>query len=305
MNVLLTGAARRNFLVHFFRAALGPRGRVIACEANAAAPALAEADEKIIVPEMDHPEYFDVLHSICRRKEVRLIVAVNDLDIAGLAENSSRFREVGAIPLVPTPEIVATCSDKWSAFLWLRKLGITTPLTFPTLESATVALAQGELRFPLLIKPRWGTSSIGVEIIHNQHELRLAYEWGKVQLRRTVVAKMSQADSDHAFIFQQLIAGDEYGMDIVNDLKGRYAATLARRKLAMRGGNTDRAISVVDPRIESLGKLLSGHMGHPGSVDCDVIAGEHGCSVVDINPRLGGGYPFKSSGCLDRLGARS
>jgi carbamoyl-phosphate synthase large subunit len=292
MNVLLTGAARRNFLVHYFRAALGPRGRVIACEANATAPALAEADERIVVPEMDHPDYFDVLVAICLEKDVRLIVAANDLDLAGLARNARRFREVGAIPMVPSPEMVATSSDKWSAFLWLRKLGIATPETFPTLESARAALAHGELRFPLLIKPRWGTSSLGIELVHTERELELAHEWGKIQLGRTVLAKMTQADPDHAFVFQQRVAGDEYGMDVVNDFGGNYAATLARRKLAMRGGNTDRAVSVVEPRLECLGRSLGQHLGHIGSVDCDVIAGEQDCYVIDINPRIGGGYPF-------------
>ena len=58
MNVLLTGAGRRNFLVHYFQAALGARGHVIACDASASAPALVEADERIVVPAMDHPEYF-------------------------------------------------------------------------------------------------------------------------------------------------------------------------------------------------------------------------------------------------------
>jgi|HubBroStandDraft_4_1064222.scaffolds.fasta_scaffold218218_1 carbamoyl-phosphate synthase large subunit len=292
MNVLLTGAARRNFLVHYFRAALGPRGRVIACEANTTAPALAEANEKIVVPEMDHPDYFNVLLSVCREKDVRLIVASNDLDLPGLARNAARFREVGAIAVVPSPEMVATSSDKWSAFLWLRKLGIATPETFLTLESARAALAHEELHFPLLIKPRWGTSSIGVELVHSQRELELAHEWGKIQLRRTVLAKMTQADPDRSFVFQQCVVGDEYGMDVVNDFDGNYAATLARRKLAMRGGNTDRAVSVIEPRLERLGRSLGKHLRHIGSVDCDVIVGERDCYVLDINPRLGGGYPF-------------
>ncbi len=59
MNVLLTCAGRRNYLVEFFQAELAGRGRVIACDTSATAPALAAADEGLIVPSMDDPGYYD------------------------------------------------------------------------------------------------------------------------------------------------------------------------------------------------------------------------------------------------------
>ena len=292
MNILLTGCGRRNFLVHYFQAALGGRGRVIACDASASAPALAEADQKIVVPTMDDPGYFDVLLSICQESRVRLVVSVNDLELSGLARHAPRFHDVGAIPIVASPEIVAICGDKWAAFQWLQAREIPTPETYLTLADARAAIACGALRFPLLIKPRWGTSSIGVELVGDERELELALEWGKVQIRRTILAKMNQADPDRAFIIQERIEGQEYGIDVVNNLNGEYAATLARRKLAMRAGNTDRAISVAEPRIEFLGRTLAQHLRHPGSVDCDVMATDQGCFVLEVNARLGGGYPF-------------
>jgi carbamoyl-phosphate synthase large subunit len=292
MNVLLTGAGRRNFLVHFFREALGRRGRVIACDASANAPAVADADLKIVVPPMDHVDYFDVLLAICREQRVRLIVSVNDLELGGLARRAPHFHGVGTIPIVASPEIVATCNDKWAAFLWLRARTLPTPETYLTLADARTALGRRMSQFPLLIKPRWGTSSIGIERVENERELELAHEWGKIQIRRTILAKMNQADPDHAFVIQEFVAGQEYGIDVVNDLNGKYVATLARRKLAMRSGNTDRAISVTEPRLERLGKALGQHLSHLGSVDCVVMATDKGCFVLDVNPRLGGGYPF-------------
>jgi carbamoyl-phosphate synthase large subunit len=94
------------------------------------------------------------------------------------------------------------------------------------------------------------------------------------------------------FVFQEWLDGQEYGMDIVNDFNGRHVATLARRKLAMRAGNTDRAITVADPALERLGQVLGRRLKHLGSLDCDVIATDGGYLVIDLNPRFGGGYPF-------------
>jgi len=292
MNILLTCAGRRNYLVHFFQNALAGRGQVIACDSSDSAPALYEADQKFIVPEMDQPDYFDVLVSICRKQKVRLLISVNDLELGGLAQRAPRFREAGTIPVIASPQTIATCQDKWATFHFLRSRDIPTPNTYSSPVDARAALSLGAIKFPLFVKPRWGTSSIGVEQVDNDRELTLAHEWGQIQLRRTILARMSQADPDFCLVIQERVDGQEYGMDVVNDLSGRHVCTLARRKLVMRFGNTDRAITVTEPRLERLGQVIGRELAHAGSLDCDVMATERGCLVLDLNPRFGGGYPF-------------
>jgi carbamoyl-phosphate synthase large subunit len=135
-------------------------------------------------------------------------------------------------------------------------------------------------------------SSIGIEQIENERELALAYEWGQIQLKRTILTQMTQADPGRSFVFQERLQGQEHGMDVVNDLQGRHVCTLARRKLGMRSGSTDRAITVTDQKLEHLGMTLGQQLGHLGILDCDVMVTEKGCLVLDLNPRFGGGYPF-------------
>ncbi len=292
MNVLLTCAGRRNFLVRFFRDALAGAGKVLACDASAYAPAFAETAHRFVVPALDHPDYFGVLLNICREQRVRLLVSVNDLELDGLARHAGRFREVGTIAVISAPEVVATCQDKWAAYRWLVKAGLATPTTCLTLADTRQALAAGTMRFPLVIKPRWGSSSIGIERVEDARELELGYEWAKIQVGRSMFATLSKADRERTVLIQQFLQGQEYGIDVVNDLSGRYVSTLARRKLAMRAGNTDRAVTVAEPHLEHLGRQLGERLGHQGSLDCDIMATENGYQVLDLNPRLGGGYPF-------------
>src|SRR5262249_21622695 len=160
----------------------------------------------------------------------------HDHELAGLAERASRFREVGAIPVVSSPEVIATCQDKWAAFQFFTACDIPTPLTYLSLAEAREALVRGVIRFPLLVQPRSGVSSIGIETVENERELLLAHDWGRIQIMRSFLARMSQADPDNCFIFQERLVGEEYGLDVVNDLEGRHACTLARRKLTMRFG---------------------------------------------------------------------
>jgi carbamoyl-phosphate synthase large subunit len=296
MNVLLTCAGRRNYLVRFFQQALGQRGQVLACDSSASAPAFAEADRSFVVPPMDDPDYFDVLLSACREHRVRLLVSVNDLELTGLAQQATRFHDGGTIPVISSPQVIATCQDKWAAYRWLQAADIHTPKTYLSLVDARQALAAGTIAFPLLIKPRWGTSSIGIEYVENERQLELAHEWAKIQVTRTILASMSRAEPDRSVVIQEWLQGQEYGIDVVNDLSARYACTLARRKLVMRAGNTDRAVTVAEPRLEHLGKKLGQRLGHAGSLDCDVMATTAGLAVLDLNPRLGGGYPFSHLG---------
>jgi carbamoyl-phosphate synthase large subunit len=292
MNVLLTCAGRRSYLVQFFQRALGRRGRVIACDSSGSAPALREADQRFIVPKIDHPDYFAELLAICKKHAVRLLFSSNDLELTGLSQQAARFHALGTIPVVASPQAIAICQDKWATFHWLRACGLDTPDTYLSLADAGAAVGQGALAFPLLIKPRFGTSSIGVELVENDRELALAYEWVQVQLRRTILARWPQAEAVGSLVIQPFIQGPEYGMDIVNDLSGRHVCTLARRKLVMRSGNTDRAVTVSEPGLERVGAVIGQNLAHLGSLDCDVIRTERGYSVLDLNPRFGGGYPF-------------
>jgi carbamoyl-phosphate synthase large subunit len=65
-----------------------------------------------------------------------------------------------------------------------------------------------------------------------------------------------------------------------------------RRKLRQRAGQTDRAESVRHEQLEAIGEEIGRHLGHIGLLDCDAIVNASGCYILDINPRIGGGYPF-------------
>ena len=292
MNVLLTCAGRRNYLVECFRTALGGRGLVLACDSSGSAPALAEADRSYVVPTIGRSEYYDTLLSICRDQQVGLLVSVYDLELRELARRAPRFQAGGTLVAISAPETIALCHDKWTTYRFLRSCNIATPATYVSLEAARRALQQNLLSYPLVLKPRWGTSSIGLMYAENERELTLAYAWGRLQVSRSIITQMSGENASDDLVIQECIQGQEYGMDIVNDFEGRHRAVIARRKLAMRAGNTDRAITVSDPLLERIGMLIGEQLQHFGSVDCDVIVRDDECHVLDINPRLGGGYPF-------------
>jgi carbamoyl-phosphate synthase large subunit len=291
VNVLLTCAGRRNYLIQFFRDALGADGRVFAADAAAHAPALCEADEAFVLPLLSDPSYLDRLLAICRERRVDLLIPLNDHELPLIARHHHCFRAIGTLPVISSPAVIETCYDKWRAFTFLEANSIPTARTYRSLATARDALAAGKIAFPLIVKPRWGSGSWGIEYARDDDELTLVY---------ALAAKRYGPDSEPAesactgqsILIQEQLAGEEYGLDVINDLAGRYAGTLAKRKLVMRSGETDRAITVCHAGLARLGERLSGALGHIGNLDCDLFVSDGRCAVLEMNPRFGGGYPF-------------
>lgn len=291
MNVLLTCAGRRNYLVRYFRDALAGEGRVLAADANPDAPALAEADRAFVVPLVSDPNGVTAVVDLCRDEAVDLLVSLNDFELPVLAENRERFVEIGTIPVVASPDVVEACFDKWATVQFLRGIGVDAPATYLSIADARVAIAAGELEFPVVVKPRWGTASIGIDVARDDAELGLLCELGTRRLAKSGLPGRAVRKGP-AVIIQEQLRGDEHGVDIVNDLEGNYVTTFARRKLAMRGGETDRAVTVADPALSEVGARVGAHTRHIGLMDTDVFLQAGRATVLELNPRFGGGYPF-------------
>jgi len=292
MNILITCAGRRNYLVNYFKKALQGNGKVVATDAQLNAPALVDADVAIKVPSIYSEDYIDVLLNICSTHQIRAVLSLNDLELPILATNKDKFAAIGVTVLVSDTEVISICFDKWKTSQFLHENGIRCPKTFLTFQDTLNALEAGEVSFPLVIKPRWGSASIGIEFPESLDELKLAYQLLSVRLEKSILATASKEDISHAIIFQEKLKGQEYGMDILNDLEGNFVAAFPKKKLSMRAGETDKSVSVADERFTVIAKRISTALKHIGNLDCDVFEGEGGLYILELNPRFGGGYPF-------------
>lgn len=292
MNILLTCAGRRNYLVSFFQEALGGRGQVFAADADSDAPALYSADKAFIVPSLNDNNYVDTLLGLCQEHQVRLLVPLHDLELPLLAKQTHRFHELDTLPVVSSPQVVDTCFDKWATLRFLQASGLAIPETYLSLTAAREGLSRGDLTFPVVVKPRWGTASIGIDYAEDDEELEWTYNLLKRRLARTLLKDVNETDPAGSVLIQKRLQGPEYGLDVVNDLEGRYVCTFIRRKLQMRAGETDRAITVKNDSLEEIGAITGRKLGHLGNLDCDVVVTDERSYVLDMNPRFGGGYPF-------------
>lgn len=297
MNILFTCAGRRNYLLHYFRDALSGSGRVLAADSNENAPAMMEADAAFLVPRVESPNYICSLLTLCKEQKVGLLIALNDNELSILAESRQRFMHIGTQVAVSSPEIIALAADKLATANFARELGIATPTSHLHFDTALKAIERGELCFPLFVKPRWGSASLGVECVYDIDELRWAWHQGLRRLPRNSLQQY--ADRKDGLLIQSALKGQEYGIDVVNDLQGRYQATFVKRKLGMRSGETDQAVTENHPELVALGRCLGETLKHVGNLDCDVFLDAGKPYLLELNPRFGGGYPFSAAAGAD------
>ena len=59
----------------------------------------------------------------------------------------------------------------------------------------------------------------------------------------------------------------------------------------MRAGETDKAVSFIDPKLNELIRSFVKEMGYRGQIDIDLFEVDGEYYISEVNPRFGGGYP--------------
>ncbi|MGI9030601.1 MAG: ATP-grasp domain-containing protein [Ilumatobacteraceae bacterium] len=282
MNVLITCAGRRSYLVDWFRAASAPDGRVVATNSIAESTAMAVADVAVVSPPVTDDGYIEFLLDVCRREDIGLVVPVFDLELPVLAAARTRFAEAGIVVAVSSPKVIAACQDKLATASIAAAAGLTAPRTTLDPQEALAWLDGGVDR--VFVKPRHGTGSILTWSTGDRSEVEVLHR----KVRRDLASTYVRGDA----VVQEALTGIEHGLTVVNDLDGHFQAVPAHRKLAMRAGETDVAETVHDDRLEEAGRALAAAVGHVGALDVDVFVDGATVSLLDLNPRIGGNYPF-------------
>lgn len=291
MNLLFTCAGRRTYLLKYFKDNLAEDDKVVATDMQLSAPALQVADIKVQVPAVYDPEYVNITLNICKEYKIDAIISLNDLELPTLAENKSLFEAIGVKVIVSDPNVIDIAFDKYKTAQWIESIGLVAPKTYVRLEDVKNALAAGEIDFPLFMKPRWGSGSIGLESIADMDELEIYYHLLMKKIKKTILATASVGDE--YIMIQEKLTGSEFGLDIMNDLTGKNVAVSVKQKLAMRAGETDKAVTVDLPEVREIGRKIGEALGHIGNLDVDIMQRADGAyCVLELNPRFGGGFPF-------------
>lgn len=295
MNVMLTSVGRRAYMVKYFKEVLKNEGKVYVCNSDNKSIAFKYADEKVISPLIYDKNYIPFLLEYCQKNEIDIVISLFDIDLLMLARHKKEFEEIGTKVIVSDPQIVEVCNDKWKTYKFLKKNGFHTPLSLLNLNEVFEKITVGELKYPIIVKPRYGCGSISVAIANDDDDLRYLTKKVNKDIADTYLKYESLVTNDKV-IYQEYLKGQEYGADIINDLHGEMQNVIVRKKLAMRSGETDIAQlideTVIKETLTRLGKVTK----HIANMDCDVFLIDGVPYILEMNARFGGGYPFSHMG---------
>ena len=101
------------------------------------------------------------------------------------------------------------------------------------------------------------------------------------------------------FTVTYTLDGQEIGADVYIDLiSDEVVSIFTKKKIKMRAGETDKAVSFKDPELFALIEKFVNESGYRGQIDIDIfeIGGQY--YISEVNPRFGGGYPHAyEAGC--------
>lgn len=284
MNILILSAGTRNKIVQYFVKTLNGTGKVIATDMSNLAPAIYEADKYYIVPKMTAPEYLDVVLDICKKEEITGVLSLIDPELSLLAENREKFEAIGTTVIGSSYTLCEMSLDKFQMYRWLETHGYRCAKSYMDKEAFFADVDAGVITYPVFVKPARGSASISISKVYDREtvELLFAHEDG--------------------LMIQEFLDGQEIGADVYIDMVSHEVVSIfTKKKLKMRAGETDKAVSFKDEKLFALIERFVKEAGYNGQIDIDIfdVNGEY--YISEVNPRFGGGYPHAFESGADHM----
>lgn len=273
-NILCCNVGRRGRLMLDFKASLKNSGKIVATDNWSVAPALFLADKQYVVPPISSPDYINNVLDICMKENIRAVTTFIDPEIEILSANRDVFLSNGILPLCPSIHSASLCFDKFEMFKYLKRHGLRTVLTYDSVASFKDGYANGEITFPVFIKPRTGSGSVGIHKVNNLEELESYITEGT-----------------YNYIIQEFMYGGDCDADVYVDcISHKVVAAFSKRKLETRIGGASKTISFKDDKLFEFIKEIVSVFEFYGPLDMDFFYKDGQYYLSEINPRFGGAY---------------
>ena len=138
--------------------------------------------------------------------------------------------------------------------------------------SKSTSSAAGKISFPVFVKPVRGSASIAISKVEDEATLELLF------------------NHTEGLMIQEYLKGQEIGADVYIDMmSGEVVSIFTKKKLLMRAGETDKAISFKEPKLFELIENFCNESGWRGQIDIDIFDINGKYYISEVNPRDGCG----------------
>jgi len=223
-------------------------------------------DEFVTIPPAASPDFAVRCLEAARRMEIDLLVPlIVESEFLPLDEARERFASIGCRLSVPPKEIFLRTGDKLDFAEFLSEIGVPGPTTVAYEPGMQVE------RFPVYLKPRRGSGSVGTTRIDSLYSLH----------------ETARDRSD--LIVQEAVEGAEFTVDCFAAEPGRVVAAVPRERIAIKAGVSVKGRTYHHPLIEGIVRDVVERSGLQGPANVQgMLRADGGFSIIEMNPRFSG-----------------
>lgn len=253
------------------------------------------ADDKVVIPYANDPQFIEKILDICEKKAVDLILPAFSDESMLLTQNLDRFTQKGVKILSPQYESTLLVHNKAMMLKRLEELGAD---YYPGYNKADTVMELKEACFrmgyperKICVKPaKCNGGSRGFYILDEDYDRYRVFFQEKAQpvcSLDELLLKLKGLEEIPQMLIMEYIPGQEYGMDVLAQ-EGKMLACVARKRLPPQVAGIDMRI-VVEERKEliQLAKKVVRDLNLSSILCMDVRFDEKDEKpyLIEVNPR--------------------
>jgi carbamoyl-phosphate synthase large subunit len=216
-------------------------------------------DKVLILPKANKKNYLRRLKTILIKESVRFVIPMTESELVVLIDKEKIFPDLKWIS--PGRNVLIAGLDKWETIKALRKMKLSGPKT-------VLLPCKKLLRFPFIMKSRFGSGSRNVKIIRKKKEF--------IFFSKTIEKP----------IIQELLIPEnkEVTCAVYRTKDGQVACLQMLRRLM--GGLTSWAKIINDASVRKICEEIAHQLNLKGSMNIQMRITRKGPRIFEINPRF-------------------
>ncbi len=250
---------------------------IMGTDAGWKAAGLYAVDRSFIVPRCDYPDYLQRMVAICRENNVDFLIPGTDPELQALKHWKADIEgQTSTHVLINPPETIDTGYDKYQTVTFLKANGFPYPETICLEKNFAPRLKT--LNYPFIVKPRYGSGSVGLSLIT-----------GRKMLDNHL------ASYNEEMIAQEYINAphDEYTCGLAFGRDGSLLSTIVLQR-DLKKGFTQFARVTRQTEVERQITAIAGTLEGRGAYNIQGQLTAKGFVVFEINPRFSGTTAFRA-----------
>src|SRR3989339_1491024 len=230
-------------------------------------PGVIFCDKVYKVPTYNNKAFIDVLLEICKKEKIFFLIPIVDQEVEIISKYKDKFEKLGVRVCCSNYKTNNICNDKYKTYVYLKGKNIVTPRVYLPNEIDEIK----KILPPYFIKPRKGRSSMDCYKANSFKELEV------------FLKKVKDP------IIQEVLKGEQYVIDVINDLEGRNLVSIPRHEILAKAGIGVKAKTIRDLKLIQYGQKISEAIGINGTANIEVFKDKEKISLIEINPRFSAG----------------